>query len=420
MKKLSQKDFKRFDMAKKPQRQHLRWLIALLSIPDANKHKCVITKINMEGVKPPYLLLVNHNAFLDFKVVEKAVLPARTNSVVAIDGYIKREWLLRAVGCICKRKFTRELTMVRHLHTVVDNGDIVVLYPEARYSLCGTDSLLPDSLGKLAKYLKVPLVTFITHGHHVNSPFWNLAQRGNRVESTMKQLFTAEEMENLSVEDINEAIQSEFDYDDFKWQKDNKISIKFPRRAEGLHKVLYQCPHCNAEYHMDSKGEKIFCKSCGKSWSMTEYGELEGNDGVTEFSHIPDWYEWERDNVAKEVADGAYSFSCEAIVKSLPNSRGYINLGKATLTHNMDGFTVSGEYNGEKYEMVKPVKSLYSTHIEYNYLGKYGDCVDLNTMDDTYYVYPQNCLFSVTKMALATEELYKHECGYKGIIEKKK
>jgi len=46
-------------------------------------------------------------------------------------------------------------------------------------------------------------------------------------------------------------------------------------------------------------------------------------------------------------------------------------------------------------------------HIEYEYLGKFGDCVDLNTSEDTFYVYPENCRFSLTKIALATEELYQ-------------
>ena len=51
-------------------------------------------------------------------------------------------------------------------------------------------------------------------------------------------------------------------------------------------------------------------------------------------------------------------------------------------------------------------KELYSCHIEYHYLGKYGDCVDLNTLTDTFYTYPEGNDFSVTKMALATEELF--------------
>ncbi|HPJ21779.1 MAG TPA: hypothetical protein PLH18_05435, partial [Clostridia bacterium] len=61
--------------------------------------------------------------------------------------------------------------------------------------------------------------------------------------------------------------------------------------------------------------------------------------------------------------------------------------------------------------------SMYSCHIEYNYLGKHGDCIDLNTLTDTYYIYPKINDFSVTKMALATEELFKKELNGKGIIQ---
>ena len=34
--------------------------------------------------------------------------------------------------------------------------------------------------------------------------------------------------------------------------------------------------------------------------------------------------------------------------------------------------------------------------------------MDLNTDRDTLYVYPKDCRFAVTKMALATEELYQY------------
>jgi len=416
MKKVSQSEFKRFDMAKLPQRQKLRFLVRLLSYGDVKKHHSKITKINMEGVKPPYVLLVNHNAFLDFKVVAKATHPHRTNSIVAIDGFLIGEKLLRAVGCICKRKFTKDLTTVKHLRKVVDSRDIAVIYPEARYSLCGTNAVLPDSLGKLAKFLKVPLVTIIHHGHHINSPFWNLHNRCIDVESTMKCLLKPDEMKTMNVEDINRKIQEEFTYDDYKWQWDNKVKVEYEKRAEGLHKVLYQCPKCMTEYKMTSKGNKLICNHCNKSWTMSEYGRLSGDDGITEFYHIPDWYEWERDNVRNEINAGKYNFSFDARVDSLPNAKGFIDLSKAKLTHNMRGFVLEGEYNGEPYRIEKSVASLYSCHIEYDYLGKHGDCIDLNTTNDTFYIYPEGTDFSVTKMALATEELYKHEMGNKGII----
>ena len=176
---MDQSKFERFDMKKPPCRTawYLRPLTLLLSAPDAKKHGAIIRKTGVEGLKPPYLLLCNHNAFLDFKVATKAIYPHRANYVVAIDGFIGREWLLRKVGCICKRKFTSDITLIRQLRRVVQNGDVNVIYPEARYSLCGTTAVLPASLGKLCKLLGVPVVTFICHGHHINSPFWNLDRK---------------------------------------------------------------------------------------------------------------------------------------------------------------------------------------------------------------------------------------------------
>ena len=101
----------------------------------------------------------------------------------------------------------------------------------------------------------------------------------------------------------------------------------------------------------------------------------------------------------------------KASKKHLPDTVQHIPndplLGEGIMIHDMDGFTVRGtDVDGDPFEMIKTVPSLYSCHIEYEYLGKHGDCVDLNTLEDTWYIYPHDCDFSVTKMALATEELY--------------
>ncbi|MCR5326387.1 MAG: 1-acyl-sn-glycerol-3-phosphate acyltransferase [Bacteroidales bacterium] len=410
---MKEQDEPRFDMAREPVRTlwYLRPLTYLLSAPEVMAHKARIHYDEVtKTLKPPFLLLSNHNAFLDFKVLTKAIYPRRANYVVAIDGFIGREWLLRSVGCICKRKFTSDTTLVRHLFKVVENGDVAVIYPEARYSLCGTTAVLPESLGKLCKLLKVPVATFICHGHHVNSPFWNLHPRGIKpTEADFKLLFTPEDLERLSPDEINARLVEAFQYDDFAWLKERGLEMKYDKRAEGLDRVLYQCPHCGTEYEMDSKGNQLICKHCGKTWTMAPDGSLSADGGAaTEFSHVPDWYEWERAQVRAEVEAGKYDTGELPVeVRSLPNAKRFIALGKGTMRHNADGFSVKvRSLLGREYEMKIPVPSMYSCHIEYNYLGKWGDCVDLNTLTDTWYTYPKSPKCSVTKMALATEELY--------------
>ena len=409
------KEFPKFDMRRPPLRQSplLQPLVWALSLPDVRRHKSVIEKIGCEDLKPPYLLLGNHNAFFDFKVATKAIFPHRANYVIAIDGFIGREGLLRAVGGICKRKFTSDIQLIRNIKKVFEHGDILVLYPEARYSLCGTTAVLPESLGKLCKMMGVPVVTLICSGHHIDTPFWNLRPRGVKgTEARMRCLFTPEQLRAAAPAEITAAIRREFRYDDYAWQKEKGVRVTVPWRAEGLHKVLYQCPACGAEYRMDSAGDELFCNACGKRWRLSELGELAGEDGRTEFSHIPDWYEWERANVRREVEAGSYRLEVPCHVDSLPNARGYVRLGDGVLLQDMEGIRVSGSGRYGEFSMDRSAPSLYSCHIEYDYLGKYGDCVDLNTLEDTFYIYPHGRDFSVTKVALATEELYAH-CAHR-------
>jgi len=404
-------DFKRYDMTRRPNRQWhvLRPITWLASYPDCISHNAQIKKDEkLKNLKPPYFLLCNHNAFMDFKIMTKAIFPHRANYVVAIDGFMKRGWLLRAVGCICNRKFVRSVNLVKNMIHAKNSGDIVVLFPEARYSLCGTTAVLPKSLGKMVRMMNVPVVTLIMHGHHINSPMWNLGNRGVKpVESEMKLLFTREETQNLSVDELNEKLVEAFQYDDYKWQKERGIRVTKKTRAEGLHKILYQCPTCKVEYKMSSKGTQLRCDSCGKIWEMSELGELSALTGETEFSHIPDWYEWERVNVKQEIRDGTYSFRSKVRVESLPNDKGFIVFEeRADLTHDMNGFRLTGSYKGEPYDIKWPASSMHSCHIEVDYLGCGEDCIDLNTSDDTLYLYPEGVDFSVAKISIATEELF--------------
>ena len=407
------KEFKKFDMKAPPirQRHWLRPVTWALSFPFTLAQKTKIIKTNCEGLKPPYLLICNHNAFYDFMVATHAIFPHRANYVVAIDGFFGfplKKWILRNVGGICKRKFTTDLVLIRHIRRVLKNGDVLILYPEARYSDCGTQSELPESLGQMCKMMKVPVVTLNCFGHHLKTPVWNLKDRKiPYTEAYLTQLYTAEEIMEADVEEINARLKEALTYDDFAWQKKNNIKITVPYRAEGLHNVLYQCAHCHTEYEMSSKGDTITCGHCGKSWRMTELGELVATEGETEFSHVPDWYEWQRANVRAEVREGRYYFESECHVKSMPNGTRFYDIGTGTIIHDLSGFRLKGSGKYGDFEMERKAAGLEACHIEYNYLGKYGDCIDLNTLDDTYYIYPHAEKFSVTKINFATEEMYR-------------
>lgn len=398
------KQIKKFDFSIKPKKEkfYLTPIAFLLSFPEVWIRKLKVNKVNMKGLKPPYVLLATHHAFVDFKVTTKALFPHRPNYIVAVDGFIKREWLLRNVGGILKRKFTNDVRLIKHIkYSLEELKNVVAIYPEARYSLIGTNAILPESLGKLVKSLKYPVVVLNMHGNYLSQPVWNLKKRKVNLKADMTQILTKKDLEEKTYDQINEIINDAFIYDEYKWQFDNKIKIKDKNRAKNIHKVLYQCPHCYQEGKMMSDKNLIWCNSCHETYKMDEYGKIKNVNGETKFSHIPDWYEFQRENVKKEIEEGNYYFEDDVLIESLPNSKGYIKLGEGKLIHKEEGMTLTGK----NLNLFKDTLSMYGLHIEYNYFNK-GDCIDLSTLDDTYYIYPkkQNV---VTKLHFAVEELYK-------------
>lgn len=406
------KNKKRYNTAKYPIRQPLVivWLIWLLSKIMLIGKKYKVEKVNMEGLKPPYMLLSNHMYFIDFEIAAMATFPHRVNNVVSIDGYYRRPPLMTLIGAICTRKFTMDLHLIKSINRVLKRGDILSMYPEARYTPCGTKSYLPESLGKLIKMNKVPVVVMLHHGNHLHTPFWNYRKpRKVPMSATMTQILTAEQVKQMSAEEINAAVNEAFQYDEYKYQKENGIKITEEYRAEGLHKVLYQCPHCKTESKMASKGANICCTECGKEWYLNEDGTLTATMGETEFSHIPDWFDWEREQVKKQIEEGTYSFYDEVEVYSLPRCWRFEKLGGATLTHDLkNGFTLKGRYNGADYEINRLPIQTNSLHIEYDYCYlKPLDCIDISTENDSFYCYPKTKTDVVTKLGFAVEEMYQ-------------
>jgi transcription elongation factor Elf1 len=405
-----QKNIVRYDMLAKPKRQarYLTLLSWIIAFPTVWLHHLKVNKVGMKGLKPPYILLCTHHAFIDFSVTTAAIFPHGANYVVAIDGFINREKLLRNVGCICKRKFTNDIVLVRQIeHSLKVNKTIAAIYPEARYSISGTTAILPDSLGKMCKAMKVPVVVLNMHGNHLSSPVWNLSKRKVRIAADMTQIVQAEEIGILSVDEINARIAKAFDYDEYRYLAESGQKITFMDRAKGLHRVLYQCPHCLTEHEMESDGNRLWCGHCGKAYEVDESMLLHGVDGDGKFARVPDWYEWERANVRKQLEEGNYRIEDDVIVDSLPNSKGFIRLGSARLTHDSSGFRIAGAFDGAPFLLAKEPLENYSIHIEYDYLGKGEDCFSLSTLQDTYYFYPMNLKNVVTKLHFAAEELFK-------------
>ena len=358
------------------------------------------------GKKEPCLILMNHSSFIDLKIASKIFFPRRYAIVCTSDGFVGfcMELLMRLIGCIPTRKFVTDVSLIKDMEYALKQKKCsLLMYPEASYSFDGTATPLPRKMGVLLKKLGVPVVTVITEGAFARDPLYNcLQKRKVQVSAKVKVLATAEELKTLTVAELDERLDEAFGFDNFRWQQENHIKIDEPFRADGLNRILYKCPHCGVEGKTEGKGVTLTCHSCGKVYTLTEYGYLQAEDGA--FTHVPDWYAWERAQVRKELEDGTYRLDVPVQIGMLVDYSALYMVGSGRLVHDRDGFRLTG-CDG-KLEYTQGPLASYSLYADY-YWYEIGDVICIGTNDVLYYCFPQNCGDVVAKTRLATEELYK-------------
>ncbi len=394
-------------------RWYWRWLLNIISFPELAKVRFKSTKIGMEKLpkKQPCLILMNHCSSIDLQIAATIMGSRPVNIVCTIDSLLGKDWLMRQIGCIPTDKFVKEVQIVRDiyyaLHTLKTS---VVMFPEAGYSIDGKASLLPESVGKLIKLLKVPVVMITTFGAYTRDPLYSCLKitKGD-VSAQVKYLLSQEDVEAKSVQELNQIVGKEFDFDYYNWQKENKVAVKSKNRAYGLNKVLYKCPNCLQEGNMHAEGTTLKCLDCGKEYQLTEYGELQALNGQTEYSHIPDWSAWEREQVKKELLDGSYKVDIPVKIGIIKNTKCLYMVGNGRLVHDLNGFELIG-CDGKLHYIHTPLAT-HSIVADF-FFYETEDMVCIGDKELLYFCYPEDQSKDIVyKMRLAHEELYKIKKG---------
>ena len=397
----------------RPQRPNIlfRTLLKLLSLPELWATHFTWEKEGMErlGKGEPCLILMNHSSFIDLKIAASMLYPKPFNIVCTSDGFVGKNRLMRWLGCIPTRKFITDLTLVKDMnYALKELHSSVLLFPEASYSFDGTATPLPDSMGKCIKALGVPVVMIHTFGAFARDPLYNnLQQRRVKVSAKMEYLLSPKEIALRTPEELNRLLSEQFGFDNFRWQQQNQVRVNEPFRADYLNRVLYKCPHCLAEGKMQGKGITLTCENCGKTYELTEYGYLQGVDmasGEERFTHVPDWYRWERECVRQELDGGRYHLRIPVDICMLVDSKCIYRVGSGELEHTTEGFHLTG-CDGQLDYVQKPAAS-YSLYADY-YWYELGDVVCIGDHRALYYCFPQNGIDVAAKTRLAAEELYQ-------------
>ena len=381
----------------------MRTAMRVASAPDLWATRFSYTRDKKSEPKEPCLILMNHSSFVDLKMASGILYPKPYGIVCTTDAMVGKGLLMKLLGCIPTQKFVTDLNLIRDMkYMLKEKKTSVLMYPEAGYSFDGRATVMP-ALGGLLKMLDVPVLMITTHGAFARDPLYNgLQNRKVKVSADVKTLLTREQVESLPTEELSAAVADAFHFDNFAWQYENGVRITEPFRADGLHRILYHCPNCGAQGQMEGKGIRLTCHACGETHEMDEFGQLHNLSGKTRFPHIPDWYDWQREQVRACLQDGSYRLDTDVTIGMMVDHKALYMVGDGHLTHTEDGFVLNGCEGKLHYEQ-SPFSS-HSLNVDYHWY-EIGDVISIGNKDALYYCFPKDGA-SVTRTRIAAELIY--------------
>lgn len=106
----------------------------------------------------------------------------------------------------------------------------------------------------------------------------------------------------------------------------------------------------------------------------------------------------------REIEEERYRLDCDVKIGMMVDHKHIYMVGQGHLTHNRDGFTLTG-CDGRLHYTQKP-QACYGLYADY-YWYEIGDVICIGDNDRLYYCFPQGAGDVVAKTRLAAEELYK-------------
>ena len=320
-----------------------------------------VDRSNCHLPKGPFIVLSNHQSFMDFLLPTLAVFPRRLNAVAAQKFFFYRplNWLLPFMGCIPKYLFDSDVRTIKGIMAVLHRGDNVLLFPEGRCTVAGAYMGMQKSTGKLIKKLGVPVISCRIDGAYVCMPFWRKGFRRGRVRVRLADLFSTEDLKTLSVDEINSAIDMRLSGEDIA-PGEPPHTFRARKLAEGLHNILYYCVKCGREFTLETSGNTIHCTSCGNTASLDRLARLIPDEGSMAPATIQDWQREQNRYELQQLHEDMEPIMVEVTVRMASSiaGAGVEPKGGGVLSLTPKGWQFDGTLSGELASIFFPLETV--------------------------------------------------------------
>lgn len=230
-------------------------------------------RIKLTKLDKPYLLVSNHVQWLDPILLTmtfgEQIYYVATEHM--FNGSLSSRLIKFFFNPIPKSKNKIDIAALRQVFEVINEGGNVGIFIEGNSTMNGKASNIPIGIGKLALKLKVPIVLFTFDYSYLKHPRWAKSMRNGKFSGEIKDVLYYEDYQKMNHAQLSNYIESRIAL--------NVYDLKprpFPgkNKAEGLEKVIFQCPNCQQNERLLAYNDTYFCPACGFAMIYDNFGYL--------------------------------------------------------------------------------------------------------------------------------------------------
>lgn len=324
-------------------------------------------------LESPYLVLSNHNTDLDPGLVALS-FPQQMYFVASEHVYragFASKVLRYAFEPIAKRKGTADTVTVMKTIRALREGKNVCLFPEGQKSFDGRTGQINIATGKLVKASKASLITYKLEGGYFTTPRWGYGIRKGKMYGSIVNIYTKEDLDKLSPEEITDLIKKDLWEDAYQRQSENPIAYKGKNLAKGLQHAFCICPKCKKIDTISSIKNKVFCTSCDFSATIDKFGYF---DESCKFKTVAQWEDFQQEELKsfvesknKEISDSLFE-NKNATLKRVKAEHQEEVVGCGTFAMFTDKFTFTTIQDEKKEILELPHQEI----VDISMYGKQG------------------------------------------------
>lgn len=314
------------------------------------------------ALEKPALVLCNHGSFIDFIYAAAALWKYKPNFICARLYFYDRRlgWLLRNLGAFPKSMFAVDMENARNCFTVLRKKNILAMMPEARLSTTGRFEDIQENTYSFIKTAGVNIYTVKISGDYLADPKWGKGFRhGSLVEVELDTLYTAEQLQEITMDELKQGIEQRLSYNEFEWLKQHpKIHYRSKRMAEGLENILMTCPLCHRKHSITTEKDRVCCEHCGY---LTSLDDRYGFTGDFQFENLTGWYDWQKALLEKEITQNPeYALSSKVELRLPSDGKGLTRHGGyGVCILNRNGLTYDGTKDEETVHLHFSIQRIY-------------------------------------------------------------